>query len=163
MEYKLVSDFFGGLTELEKSILNDIKKDVELCNTDGLYYRRLIGEIVENAQDFERALKDYLSMNGFAEEEVWNKGSGKLLSKAQEKGLFSNTEIDIIRKIIDYRNWTIHELHIDEKAKDFNYRNQKLAVTKHMLFEAIDVVNDHIEKMQGRSGVANIINNSYNF
>jgi len=84
--------------------------------------------------------------------------------KLIEEGLYTKQETEKLRKIIEYRNWVVHDLYEQERQGKFlnDYRNSKLAVTKYLLFEAIDFVNDKIDKMRGRSGVANIINNSYN-
>jgi hypothetical protein len=159
---KELLQLFGNHTGLEQRILNDIKKEIDTMFSDSKYYLHLIGEIVLNAQKFEICLRKYLGMNKVKESNIWQ--TGKLITITEEKGFFTAQEVETLRKIVEYRNWVVHKLYKQEtKGLLFNeYRNSKLVITKHMIYEAIDFVNDKIEKISGRSGVANIINDSHN-
>jgi hypothetical protein len=158
---KELLSLLGNGTRLQQSILDDIKEDIDFMFKDCFYYLRIIGEIVLSAQQFEGCLRTYLDMNGINESNIWR--TGKLLTELGNRGLFNEREVEILRKIVEYRNWVAHEIYKQEEQRLFlnDYRNCKLAATKHLLLEAIDFVNDKIEKQKGKSGVANIINNSY--
>lgn len=162
MDEKELQQILGERTNLEQRIIDNIQGEVDKAFTDIFHHLHLIGEIVLNAQQFEGCLRKYLSMNGVNESNIWR--TGKLITVLETKKLFTERETEILRKIIELRNWVVHELYEQEQQRLFlnDYRDKKLAVTKHFLYEAIDFVNDKIDKQNGRSGVANVINNSYN-
>lgn len=109
------------------------------------YSDTIIGEIIMGAQEFEYHMREFISDNKIEfEENLWKSMGGELLSEIDNLKKFEPKQISILREIVGLRNWVVHGIY--KEKKEYNgkhadwcqYYYKRLAITKHLISEAID-------------------------
>jgi len=136
--------------------LNDLKK----LRTDYKYANELINIIGRSFQELEILIRGYLFKKGLPQKRTKRKPQlSTFLKEIDEANTFSKKQMITLRKIIKLRNWLTHDVIKEERAytkkhiNSFsgivnmnewtNYYYTKVAITKNMLYEAIDLFNNY--------------------
>lgn len=131
-----------------------IEDDIEKQEKNPIYSDTIIREIIMGAQEFEYHMRKFISVNKIEfEENLWKSMGGKLLSEIDNIKKFEPKQISILREIVELRNWVVHGIYEEEKEYNrkhancswvvdgkewYQYYHKRLAITKHLIFEAID-------------------------
>jgi len=166
-ERQLIFEIIGQRADpIAEEVLHAIHHDIAAQHENHLYSDTLIRKIIISSQELESLLREFIKKNGIHVSDLWKQTGGKLLTDIAESGMFDAKQIDVLFKIIDFRNWVIHEIY--GEAQKFggdsptafgdaapnttewtNHYRRKLAVTKSLMHEAVDLFKGTANVLSG--------------
>lgn len=124
---KIVEDAFDNFNK--PNPVDSITRK-QLLSKDLFYVHAMIGEIVECSQQVEELLRICLLAYDSADEgkNLWKSTSGNLLKVMMNKNIFSMLQIEVLKKIIELRNWVMHEYYIQKQVYIKNKLQEQRAI-----------------------------------
>ncbi len=115
-----------------------------------------VGQIIKNAQEWEQRCKELTSMLDVHVKKISKSSLNKLHDALKKQKMISDKEYDDLKKVIKLRNYINHEFYLtDFQNANDDYDSRIEALEKilnniqFLIFEAIDVVDNKIDKLHG--------------
>lgn len=117
-----------------------------------------IGKIIQAAQEWERDYKR-LACKLEVPIKIDNASLNKLNEALKKKNLITGKVFNDLKKVIEIRNYINHSFFLEKFQKSFDLNNTYnetledlqtfLNATQDLIFEATDVINNYIDKLDG--------------
>ena len=116
---------------------------------------KAVGELIKISQEWEQDYK------GLARKLNVNiKNINRLNIELKKHNLISEKEFSDLDKVISYRNYINHEFYLTDFQNSFGSYEQKITYLENILnvirifiFEATDVINNKIDKLNGGNAI----------
>ena len=117
-----------------------------------------VGQIIKSAQEWEQKYKKLATMLNISVKNINNSSLNKLNDALKKNNLISKKEYEDLKKVIKIRNYINHDFYLkDFRNHDIDYDThietleRNLNFTQFLIFEATDVIDNKIDKLQGCS------------
>lgn len=117
-----------------------------------------VGQIIKNAQDMEKEYKKLTTMLNVSVKNINNSSLNKLNEALKKNNSISDKDFNNLKKVIKIRNYINHDFYLKDfqnSAKGYDKYIEELEVmlnyAQFLIFEATDVIDNKIDKLQGGS------------
>ncbi len=117
---------------------------------------RAVGEIIKNSQDFEQSYKELAHMLEVKVKNIDGSSLNKLNEALKKNKLIDEKEFNELKEVIKIRNYVNHKFYLEDFRKKYDSYEEKIAglegilnKTQFLIFEAIDVIDNKIDKLRG--------------
>ena len=117
-----------------------------------------VGQIIKSAQEWEQEYKKLAIMLNISVKNINNSSLNKLNDALKKNNLISKKEYEDLKKVIKIRNYINHDFYLTDfqnSAIDYDIYiktlEKKLNCAQFLIFEATDVIDNKIDKLQGSS------------
>jgi len=117
-----------------------------------------VGQIIKNAQDMEKEYKKLATMLNVSVKNIDNSSLNKLNEALKKNNSISDKDFNNLKEVIKIRNYINHDFYLKDfqnSAKGYDKYIEELEVmlnyAQFLIFEATDVIDNKIDKLQGGS------------
>lgn len=117
-----------------------------------------VGQIIKSAQEWEQEYKKLAIMLNMNVKNINKSSLNKLNVALKKHNLISEKDYDDLKKVIEIRNYINHEFYLTDfqnSTNDYDKHIEKLEIqlnsAQFLIFEATDVIDNKIDKLQGSS------------
>lgn len=117
-----------------------------------------VGQIIKSAQEWEQEYKKLAIMLNMNVNNINKSSLNKLNVALKKHNLISEKDYDDLKKVIEIRNYINHEFYLTDfqnSTNDYDKHIEKLEIqlnsAQFLIFEATDVIDNKIDKLQGSS------------
>lgn len=117
---------------------------------------KAVGQIIKNAQEWEQAYKKLAFILDIPVKKIGNSSLNKLNEALKKNNHISEKEFSNLKKVIKIRNYINHNFYLTDFQQSFDSFEQKIESLERILnwaqfliFEATDVIENKIDKLQG--------------
>lgn len=117
---------------------------------------RAVGEIIKNSQDFEQSYKELARLLEVNVKNIDGSSLNKLNEALKKNKLIDEKEFNELKEVIKIRNYVNHKFYLEDFRKKYGSYEEMIAElegilnkTQFLIFEAIDVIDNKIDKLRG--------------
>ncbi len=117
-----------------------------------------VGQIIKSAQEWEQEYKKLALMLNIPVKKISNSSLNKLNEALKKNNLISEKDYNDLKAVIRVRNYINHDFYLTDfqnSANDYDKYIETLEKilnsTQFLIFEATDVIDNKIDKLQGSS------------
>ncbi len=115
-----------------------------------------VGQIIKSSQEFEQVFKELARKLKVSIKDINISSLNRINKKLEAQNLISKEDYNNLSKVIEIRNRINHEFFLNDFLKSFSCYEEKIStlnnilnVSQFAIFEATDVVNNKLDKLNG--------------
>ncbi len=117
-----------------------------------------VGQIIKSSQEFEQVFKELARKLKVSIKDINISSLNRINKKLEAQNLISKEDYNNLSKVIEVRNRINHEFFLNDFLKSFSCYEEKIStlnnilnVSQFVIFEATDVVNNKLDKLNGNN------------